>query len=114
MLPYSEVMPEDQMFSTGEELKEQLMKLKFGSTGAYKKRIAAQFNWLNSPTTEGDVKINNWWMEDNLNVWTPLHTLPMKDNLVIDTTTKTEKENNDEKAEKQTQGMVGQGADAQC
>ena len=114
MLPYSEVMPEDQMFSTGAELKEQLMKLKFGSTGAYKKRIAAQFNWLNSPTTEGDAKINNWWMEDNLNVWTPLHTLPLKDNLVIDTTTNTEKENTDEKAEKQTQGMAGKGADAQC
>lgn len=83
MLPYSEVMPDDQLFTDGAELKEQLMKLKFGSAGAYKKRIEAQWRWLNSPTKEGDASLNNWWLEDNLNVWTPLHTLPIKDNLLM-------------------------------
>lgn len=63
MLPYVEVMPEDQLFSDSNELKSQLMKLKFGSAGAYGKRIAAQMNWLNSPTNSGDVVLNNWWLE---------------------------------------------------
>lgn len=34
-LPYSRIMPANQMFSCGDELKSLLMKLKFGSSGAY-------------------------------------------------------------------------------
>lgn len=86
MLPYSTVMPDDQLFSDETQLKEQLNKLKFGSAGAYAKRIAAQWNWLNSPTKEGNANLKSWWLEENLNIWTPFHTLAIKgaeDTLVL-------------------------------
>ena len=83
MLPYVEVMPEDQLFSDSNELKSQLMKLKFGSAGAYKKRISAQMNWLNSPASYGDANLSSWWLETNINVWTPMHTIPIEDTLLL-------------------------------
>ena len=101
MLPYSEVMPDDQLFNDAKELKDKLMKLKFGSAGAYRKRIEAQWKWLCSPTQSGDVKLNNWWLEDNLNIWTPLHTLPLKDTLLMGDNT------NDDEANRQ--GGAGEG-----
>lgn len=57
--PYSRVMDKRQLFTTGAELKDKLMKLKFGtsgegSAGAYRKIIEQQWHWLNSPCKEGD------------------------------------------------------------
>lgn len=74
-LPYSAVMPREQMFDTQDELKDKLMKLKFASSGAYRKMVEAQWNWLNSEHEEGDFKVKNCWLEDNMEVWYPLFTL---------------------------------------
>lgn len=72
-LPYSRVMPREQLFDTQEELKEKLMKLKFTSSHIYKDTIEKQWKWLNSPCYEGDFYLVNYWLEDNLpNVWLPL------------------------------------------
>ena len=37
--PYKLVMPRDRLFSSSDELKQQLLKLKFGSAGVYKSII---------------------------------------------------------------------------
>ena len=65
-LPYSRVMPKEQLFDTADELKEKLTKLKWGSTYIYRSMIERQWNWLNSPCHEGDFNIRNYWLEDNL------------------------------------------------
>ena len=73
MLPYSEVMPDSQMFSTQDELKDKLLKLKFSSNGAYGKMIEAQWKWLNSARHEGDFDLKNSWLDDNFeHVWLPI------------------------------------------
>lgn len=76
--PYSRVMPKHQLFTTGDELKEKLVKLKFGSTGLYEKMINAQWKWLNSPCREGDFNLKNFWLEDNLGIWIDLFRLKQK------------------------------------
>ena len=78
-LPYSRVMPKEQLFDTADELKEKLEKLKWGSTHIYRSVIERQWNWLNSPCHEGDFDIRNYWLEDNLqNVWIPLFKMRQK------------------------------------
>lgn len=81
--PYSRVMDKRQLFTTGAELKDKLMKLKFGtsgegSAGAYRKIIEQQWRWLNSPCKEGDFQLKNFWLEDNLDIWTGLMRLKPK------------------------------------
>lgn len=81
--PYKRVMPANQLFNNSDELKQKLMKLKFGtsgesSTGAYKKMIEAQWKWLNSPCKEGDFYLKNFWLEDNLGIWVDLFRMKQK------------------------------------
>lgn len=77
-LPYNRVMPHTQLFNDGEDLKEKLMKLKFGSNGIYEKMIVNQWNWLNSPCHEGDFDLKNFWLEDNLNIYIDLYRMRNK------------------------------------
>lgn len=77
-LPYNRVMPKSQLFNTPSELKDMLMKLKFGSTGIYEKIIMNQWQWLNSPCQEGDFNLRNFWLEDNLNIHLDLARLRNK------------------------------------
>jgi len=77
-LPYSRVMPKDQLFNSSDELKKMLLDLKFKSIGAYKNLIENQWKWLNSPCDEGDFHLNNYWLEDNLNLWTNMLRLKQK------------------------------------
>lgn len=74
-LPYTRVMSERQLFNNSVDLKEKLMKLKFSSVGAYSSMIENQWRWLNTPCHEGDFDINNFWLEDNLNIWLDLMRL---------------------------------------
>lgn len=74
-LPYNRVMSDRQLFKTGDELKEKLIKLKFSSVGSYSETIEKQWRWLNTPCHEGDFDIKNFWMEDNLNIWIDLTRL---------------------------------------
>ena len=64
--PYKRVMPKEQLFNASDDLREKLMKLKFGSAGLYKNIIEKQWAWLNSPCKEGDFNLKNFWLEDNL------------------------------------------------
>ena len=77
-LPYSRVMPEKQLFSSADELKSQLLNLKFMSTGLYEKIIKQQWEWLTSPHKEGDFQVKNFWLEDNIDVWVRLMQLRQK------------------------------------
>lgn len=77
-LPYNRVMPEAQLFDTGSELKEKLLKLKNGSAKIYEDIINRQWKWLNSPCHEGDYDIKNFWLEDNLNIWIDMLRLRQK------------------------------------
>lgn len=82
--PYKRVMPKEQLFSSSDDLKDKLMKLKFGTGGygssasIYKKIIEAQWKWLNSPCHEGDFDLKNFWLEDNLQIWIDLFRLKQK------------------------------------
>lgn len=73
--PYTEVMPESQLFKTQGELKDKLLKLKFGSAGVYRKIIEAQWEWLNREKDDGDFHIKNSWLDDNMDVWHPIFQL---------------------------------------
>lgn len=77
-LPYNRVMPKDQLFSSGNELKEKILKLKFMSNGLYEKLLKQQWDWLNSPCKEGDFALKNFWLEDNLNIHMGLFKLRQK------------------------------------
>lgn len=80
MLPYVGLVPDNQMFSTQEELKERLNKLKFMSVGSYTKIIDAQWKWLNSPHKDGDFNLVSYWMEQNLGVWNRIFRIGQKEN----------------------------------
>lgn len=83
-LPYNRMMPEAQRFNSSDDLKAKLMKLKFQtSSGAYRSLIESQWKWLNSPCHEGDFDLKNFWLEDNLSIWTSLFKLRQK-TLTID------------------------------
>lgn len=77
-LPYSRVMNENQLFDTQDELNQKLHKLKFMSASAYRSIIERQWKWLNSPCDEGDFHLNNFWLEDNLQIWIDLFRLRQK------------------------------------
>ena len=77
-LPYSRIMPREQLFDNNDELKNILLKLKFMSNGSYLKIIQKQWKWLNSPTHEGNFDVKNFWLEDNLNIYIDLKRLRQK------------------------------------
>lgn len=77
-LPYSRVMDRNQLFDNQEELKDKLMKLKFGSAGVYQKMVEQQWRWFNTPCHEGDFDLKNYWLEDNLNIWLDMFRLRQK------------------------------------
>lgn len=78
VIPYKGVVPDQFLFSTQDELKDKLKKMKFGSAGAYGKAIEGNWNWLNSKSKFGDIELNDFWMESNLGVWMRLFCLPLK------------------------------------
>lgn len=88
MLPYAGVVPENHIYSSQEDLKDKLMKLKFSSAGAYRKTIEENWNWLNSPHEDGNCKLNNYWLESNLGIWIDLFRLPSKNTQTKGDTTK--------------------------
>jgi hypothetical protein len=53
-LPYSRIMPENQLFTDSIQLKQMLNKLKFMSVGAYRNMIEQQWKWFHTPCKEGD------------------------------------------------------------
>ena len=71
-LPYSRIMPKNQLFSNSGQLKQMLQKLKFMSVGAYRSMIDQQWKWFHTPCKEGDFNIKNFWLEDNLGIWIDL------------------------------------------
>lgn len=77
-LPYDRVMPDDQLFEDGAQLKQMLTKLKFMSSGAYSQLIQRQWKWLNSPCREGDFNLKNFWLEDNLGIYIDMFRLRQK------------------------------------
>lgn len=76
--PYTTCMDRSMLFDNPEELKEKLLKLKFSSNGAYSKIIEQNYKWLNSPHEDGDFKLNNYWLEDNLHIWIDFFRLRQK------------------------------------
>ena len=79
-IPYKGTLPENQLFSSQDDLKNKLLKLKFSSIGEYRKMIEQQWTWLNSPIQSGDFNLRNWWLEDNMRIWFKLFRLEnMKD-----------------------------------
>lgn len=78
VIPYKGVVPEQFLFSTQDELKEKLMKMKFGSSGVYGKMIEGNWAWLNSKRKDGDVELNDSWMESNLGIWMKTYKLPLR------------------------------------
>ena len=77
-LPYSRVMPKQQLFTTSDQLKKLILDLKFKSTGAYKSLAEQQWKWLNTSCREGDFELRNYWLEDNLSMWLDMLRLRSK------------------------------------
>lgn len=77
-LPYSRIMPDDQLFSNSEQLGQMLQKLKFLSVGAYRNIIERQWKWFHTPCHEGDFMLKNFWLEDNLGIWIDLCRMRQK------------------------------------
>ena len=77
-IPYTTVMDDSMLFDNADELKEKLIKLKFLSNGAYKNIIENNFKWLNSPHEDGDFKLVNYWLDDNIRIWCELFMLRKK------------------------------------
>lgn len=77
-LPYTNVMQDSMLFSNNEELKEKLFKLKFASNGIYKDHVEANFNWFNSEHEDGDFRLKNYWLDDNIGIWYDLFRLRKK------------------------------------
>lgn len=77
-LPYSRIMPDDQLFSNSEQLGQMLQKLKFLSVGAYRNIIERQWKWFHTPCREGDFMLKNFWLEDNLGIWIDLCRMRQK------------------------------------
>lgn len=84
VIPYKGVVPEQFLFSTPDELKDKLLKMKFGSNGVYQKMIEQNWKWLNSPREDGNYKLNDSWLESNLGVWLQQFCLPRKSSTVIE------------------------------
>ena len=101
-LPYNRVMPESQMFSSSEELKDMIHKLKFSSNGAYQKMIERQWKWLNTPCVEGDFQIKSFWLEDNLNIYVDKYRMRPKCGLCSMDYYFKLKEQNEQKKKEQT------------
>jgi len=77
-----------------------LTYLKFATPSIYENIITKQWKWLNSPHEEGDFKINNFWLEDNIEtVWLKIFKLRQKglnlsySNFVTQMESKTAEEN---------------------
>lgn len=79
---YSKYMPENQLFSSPDDLYEKLMKLKKTSATVYRDIIERQYRWLNSPTTDGDFPLHNWFLEDNLGIWMKLFSMRKKHQVI--------------------------------
>lgn len=77
-LPYNRVMPKNQLFKTGDQLKKMLLDLKFKSVGAYASIIDAQWKWLNAKQIEGDFELNGYWLENNMSIWVDMLRMKSK------------------------------------
>jgi len=77
-MPYTRVMPQEQLFIGNDDLKQKLMKLKFTSGKIYTDILMRQWAWLNSPAHEGDFDLKNFWLEDNLHIFFDLYRLRQK------------------------------------
>ena len=62
-------MPAWQLFKSADELKDKLDKFAYMSAKGYASIIDSQWKWLNSPTEECGLKLNNWWLEANMGPW---------------------------------------------
>lgn len=81
-LPYTGVMDDSMLFSNGEELKDKILKIKFMSSGAYSSLVEANYKWFCSPHEDGDFRISNCWLDDNMRIWYDLFRLRKKPMLV--------------------------------
>lgn len=73
--PYSDYMDSKFLFKTSSELKNMLLKLKSTSSTVYRSMVETNYTWLNSPHSDGDFRLVNYWMEDNLGIWINLFKL---------------------------------------
>ena len=76
--PYTTCMDDNMLYSSNDELKEKILKLKFASNGLYQKVIEYNWKWLNSKHKDGDFLVNNYWLEDNMQIWLDLFRLKQK------------------------------------
>lgn len=77
--PYIEHVPTAQRWTSTVDLIEKLYKLSETSPNEFSDMIQAQYDWLNSPTqVEGGPYIQNWWLDDNINIWRSVFFMPRK------------------------------------
>ena len=78
ILAYKKYVPENQLFSTDDDLYEKLMKLKKTSSFVYGETIERQWKYINTPHVEAGCQLKNYWLEDNLGLWIKLFSMRNK------------------------------------
>jgi hypothetical protein len=79
VLPYTEHMPEEQLYEAGnnEALKEKLLKLCDMSDEEYMETIQSQYKFLNSPMQSiNGPALRNLWLDDNIDLWRQILFMP--------------------------------------
>ena len=79
VLPYTEHMPESQLYEAGnnEALKEKLMKLCDMSDEEYMESIRSQYKFINSPMQSiNGPTLRNLWLDDNIEIWRQILFMP--------------------------------------
>ena len=76
--PYITCMDDNWMYTDNNELLEKIRKLRNMSNGIYRKTIEKNWQWLNSKHKDGDFMVNNYWLEDNMQIWLDLFRLRQK------------------------------------
>lgn len=75
---YVKHMPEKQLFKDQAQLKSILLDLQTMSDKRFFSIIESQWKFLNSSAEEAGHSLKSWWLEDNLNIWLDICSIPQK------------------------------------
>lgn len=76
-LPYTEHVPEAQLWTSTEDLESKIIGLYDMSDEAYNQAICAQYDFLNQPMQHpGAPMLRNLWLDDNIDLWKSVLFMP--------------------------------------
>lgn len=77
--PYAEHVPDSQRWTSTDDLITKLYNLADMKPAAFGDAIQVQYNRLNTPVIlDGGLHLNNWWLDDNIDIWRSIFFMPRK------------------------------------